>query len=279
MLDRNKTFLTASVTRLAVEWLDGNGFKPVETEVAVAERWIGDVVGVSTPTTTELVGLQLLRRAPRGPDFAQREKAGYDARVSAWQAKQAVWDAERAAMPRVLTIVIEVKTSVGDFRGDTKWNRPWPTNLCYVAMPEGLVAQELWPRGWGVILCSQDGTEIRRVIPGELRPVAAEQNMDVVLAVAVSRDNATRYGRIRELQQKTRAELAPQETIARISSAVRFVLLCAKGVPVEVAAFRAKIPNISAKLTPDLLAELERMRAQVGGGDNRAEAAGLIVSG
>lgn len=279
MLDRNKTLLTASVTRLAVDWLDGNGFRPVETEVGVAEQWIADVVGVSTPTTTELVNLRLLRRAPRAPDFAQREKPGYDERVVAWQAKQAVWDAERAAVPRVLTILIEVKTSVGDFRADTKWDRPWPTNLCYLAMPEGLVAQESWPRGWGVILCSQDGREIRRVIPGELRPIAAEQNMDVVLAVAVSRDNATRYGRIRELQQKARAELAPQETVARISSAVRFVLLCAKGLPVEDAAFRAGIKSIGTKLTPDILAELAKMRGQVVGDSNRAEAADLIASG
>lgn len=280
MLDRNKTPLTASVTRLAVDWLDSNGFKPVETEVNIGERWIADVVGVSTPTTTELVNLQLLRRSPRGPDFAQREKPGYEARVAAWQTKQAAWDAERNAFPRVLTVAIEVKTSVSDFRSDTKWDRPWPTNLCYLAMPEGLVAQEQWPSGWGVILCSEDGATIRRVIPSAVKLIPAGQNMDVVLAVAVSRDHATRYGRMRELQQKARAEQAPQETVARISKAVRFVLLVAKGLPTEDAAFRAGIRGIGSKLSPSLLAELERVRARGGiEAPDCTEAAQVIASG
>jgi hypothetical protein len=62
--DHNKTSMTKLVTAAAIRWLDEKGFKPVETEVAVADAWIADIAGSILPTNTELINLKLLKRRP-----------------------------------------------------------------------------------------------------------------------------------------------------------------------------------------------------------------------
>lgn len=244
MIDRNKTTLTHLVTQRAVFWLDRVGFKPVETEVGVAERWVADVAGVCTPTTTELIQLRFLKASPKFP----REKPGHDwqspptpeheARVAAWQVKQAAWEAARDALPKLLTVAVEVKTSVSDFKRDEKWERPWPTNLCYLAMPTGMIPQASWPKGWGVILTSADGRRLLRVFPGEWRESPPATQRDVVLAVAVRRDHATRFQRMREVQKKLRVGQIEGKSVTRMTDAIRFVMAVAGGMPVDDARLR-----------------------------------------
>jgi hypothetical protein len=41
MDDLNKSPLTKQVTKASLAWLTEKGFKPVQTEVQVASRWVG----------------------------------------------------------------------------------------------------------------------------------------------------------------------------------------------------------------------------------------------
>lgn len=256
MPDRNKTELTQNITRLAALWLDEKGFKPVETEVGVAQSWVADVAGVCVPTQTELIKLKLIPRAPSW-DYTTTD----DTLVALHRERYAAWEKRRAAVPPVLTAVIEVKTSVSDFRGDPKWTRAWSTNLCYVAMPEGMIVREMWPAGWGVILFSQDGGTIRKVFPSECRTVTSEDQLNVVLSLAIRRDNVTRYERLREMQKRICLADGERKTVSRVADAVRFVKYYLEGVPIEEA---LRYYGIRAKLPDYVVRELEQLRATLG---------------
>jgi hypothetical protein len=239
MSDRNKTELTQNITRQVALWLNGKGFKPVETEVGVAKAWVADVAGVCCPTQTELIGLRLIGRSPRW-------RSGGDQTLQ--QAALDAWRATMAAIPSPLTAAVEVKTSIGDFRGDRKWTAAeWPTNLCYVAMPANMIPREQWPDGWGVILFSKNGTTIRNVFPPRWRSMAAEQSLKVVLALAVRRDHATRYARVREFQKQVRITDGERKTVSRVADVVRLVRSVMNGKPVQEAlryhGIRASLPE------------------------------------
>lgn len=164
------------------------------------------------------------------------------------------------AIPSPLTATVEVKTSVSDFRGDRKWTATdWPTNLCFVAMPEGMIPQEKWPKGWGVILFSKEGTTVRRSIPSEIRTVSHEQQLNVVLSLAVARDHVTRHARLREFQKKIRIADGERKTVGRVCDAISLVTAVMKGEPVE-RALAAR--NIRAKLPQFLLDELRALRVE-----------------
>lgn len=239
-MDRNKTELTQNITRLAALWLDGKGFKPVETEISVAPQWVADVAGVCCPTQTEMINLKLIKPPPRSRDFR-------DPTYQLYGEKYAAWREQYEGMPRQLTALIEVKTSVGDYRGDSKWTRDWPTDLCYVAMPEGMIPPERWPKGWGVILFSKNGTTVRRTFPSELRPSNFEQRFHVVHNLAVSRDHKTRYERMRQFEKQVRIRQGEEKTLHRIRNVISFVRAITRGTPVERAArsygIRTRLPE------------------------------------
>lgn len=234
MNDRNKTELTQNITRNVALWLDGKGFKPVETEVGVERGWVADVAGVCLPTQTELIDLRLINRPPRWSD----------AKVPQYEE----WKTRFAALPSRLLALVEVKTSVGDYRGDRKWTAPWPVNLCYVAMPEGMIPANEWPAGWGVIQFSKNGEHIRKIVPpAAIATVGADQFASVVLALAIARDHVTRYARLRELSRQIRLAEGERKTVARVSNAIAFVRSVMKGKPIEEAAswhgIRTKLPG------------------------------------
>jgi hypothetical protein len=195
--DLNKTDLTKAVTQLALVYFDERGCKPIETEVTVAKGWIADLAGVLNPTVTELQLLKLLRRKPKG----------YDTHYTQWRI-------EAKNAQRLLTVIVEVKTSRSDFRGDRKWTAlAPPANLCYLAIPEGDgthdnpchfgLRLDEFPIGWGLLSCAPKRVRCLRV--PAIREVTAEQQLNVVLQIAVRRDNNTRYERLRELQRAIRA--------------------------------------------------------------------------
>lgn len=255
MADRNKTELTQNITRLAALWLDEHGFKPVETEVRVDKAWVADIAGVCFPTQTELIALKLLRR---GPSYNGDWK-NPDARIRHNELVRQ-WREEREKLPERLTALVEVKTSLGDYRGDPKWERPWPTNLCYVALPAGMVDSVTLPKDWGVMVFSQDGSSIRRVFSSGLRPMTTEQHLDVIVSVAVARDHVTRYDRLRQFQKEVRLNNVERESISRVQDAVIFVKRILDGKSVEEARSYCRL---KAKLPALISRELEELRVRV----------------
>ncbi len=243
MDDLNKSPLTCDVTSAVALWLDGMGFKPVETEVpmprpAVDEKWwIADLAGVIFPTQTELINLKMLARAPKyyldnrfigNPDGEWIPNPAFEE-----------WRKERDAKQRLMTCLVEVKTTRADFLGDRKWNLALPTDLAYLAVPRGLVVPSEWPVGWG-ILEFHDG-EIRQKrfpFPGQ---TTSEQQRDVILSIAIRRDHHTRYARHREFMREHR-EREKQEKVSshlrKVTSAVFDILEGKRGGVKECLEYR-----------------------------------------
>jgi hypothetical protein len=209
--DCNKTEITKDVTAAACLWMNEKGFKPVETEVAVCFGWVADVAGVLSPTQTELIDLRLLRRRPnwRTPEYEE-------------------WKNELAAKHILMTGLVEVKTSMSDFRSDKKWELPSPTNLSYLAIPHDLqIPAEKLPAGWGLLIYKNES--IRCTRPPDIRTVTTEQHLSVILEIAVRRDHQTRYEHLRRCQREAREYRNQGQSLTRVRDALRAALSVARG--------------------------------------------------
>jgi hypothetical protein len=212
--DQNKTELTKQITAATCFWLDERGIKPVETEVTIASGWIADIAGVSCPTETELQDLKLIRRKPKWKKPQEEKDA---------------WQFEASILNRMMTVVVEVKTSRSDFRGDHKWEWPAPADLCWIAAPAGLIAETEKPKDWGLLEYSDKrDCMISRVRP-PLRTTTAEQQRDLIHAVACRRDNQTRYEHINRLRKEYREDDKQRISLTRVQDAMRAALSIARG--------------------------------------------------
>jgi len=212
--DQNKTELTKQITAATGFWLDERGAKPVETEVTIAWGWIADIAGVVCPTQTELQDLKLIRRKPSWKKSEEEKQA---------------WEVEASVLNRLMTVVVEVKTSRSDFRGDKKWEWEPPADLCWLAVPAGLIAETERPKGWGILEYSEKrDCMISKVVP-PVRTTTAEQQRDLVYAVACRRDNHTRYEHINRLRKEYREEDKHRQSLTRVKDAMRAALSIARG--------------------------------------------------
>lgn len=212
--DRNKTDMTKAVTAATCFWLDERGCKPVETEVPIAMGWVADIAGVCSPTETELQDLKLIRRKPAWKKPAEDRDA---------------WHKEANALDRVMTAIVEVKTSRGDFLGDKKWKVAPIADLCWIASPAGLIGASEIPPAWGLLEYSEKrNCMISRRSPSP-SPITAEQQLNIVLSVAVRRDNQTRYEHLRRLQREERDRRNEGVSLARVKVAMRAALTIARG--------------------------------------------------
>ena len=191
-----------------MRWLDEHGFKPVETEVRMCAEWVADIAGIIIPTETETIGLKIMPRKPRWNETNGMEK---------YQA----WSEKFNALPAFNTALVEVKTSINDFRQDKKWTRPAPTNLRFLAIPRGLVKPEELPAGWWVLECTSKRIYTTRT--GDIMPVSAEQQRDVAFNIALRRDHHTRHARLRAAQKVLRFEQGERETVTRVNKIVSMV--------------------------------------------------------
>jgi hypothetical protein len=263
VIDRNKTALTHNITRLAAVWMDGHGFKPVETEVTIGRNWVADIAGVIQPTQTELINLKLIKRPPRYPAYGSRDEVA----VGAYKRAHELWMADYRLIPQPITAAIEVKTSRADFMRDLKWHRKWRTNLCLLAVPDGIVRDDEWPGGWGRLVYDRTGTRLLRYTPGRLDSVPAVQQLAVVLAVAVRRDHHTRHERLREFNRQLRVDEIDGKTIARLNKAVSFLLEIANGKSIEDAKMWA---GIRVELPPYLMERLREFQTKLDGRKDNA---------
>lgn len=203
--DRNKTALTKSVTAAALSYLDERGCKPIETEVPICTGWVADLAGVLSPTQTELVLLKLIKRRPQYNQPGYRE-----------------WYEMAQATQKLMTVIVEVKTSRSDFAGDRKWTMDCPSNLAYLAIPNDLVVgPEEFPNGWGVLSYSAASSSVRCIRIPKCHEITVDQQLGVVLQVAIRRDNNTRYARLRELQREIRQDRNADVSRTRLLTAMR----------------------------------------------------------
>lgn len=168
ILDRNKTELTHAVTKATVAWLEDRGCKPLESEVPIQAGWIADLGGVLAPTLTELRKLKFITSRPH------------------WKNSNCeAWYQHAYSLQRVMTCLVEVKTSRSDFVGDKKWKLPIPTDVAYLAVPHGLVSPAEWPEDWGILEYIESSDHMRCVRVPALLSAAVEMQRDVILSIAV----------------------------------------------------------------------------------------------
>lgn len=231
--DRNKTPLTREVTRRVVRWLDDKGFKPVETEVPVAQGWTADISGVIRPTPSEAVRLKLIPPRPRYIEppgsYEDQEWRNLNQKLyGIWDEQEyRPWKAEYNSLPSPLTALVEVKTSVSDFRKDRKWRLDPPTNLRFLAIPEAMIKPDELPQGWWVLCYGKRGLKL--VQAGITASVSSEQKLETILSIAERRDNRTRHAAERSAHKMNRLDQAERENMVRINKAVSFVLQVRKG--------------------------------------------------
>ncbi len=199
-LDRNKTNLTHKITALVCSYLDILGCKPIETEVPLSDGTIADIASFTYPTMTELKKSKLLKRIIGDEVFGDSKKATlFDYRYGG-----------------ILTVAIEVKTSLPDFKKDLgrkydpKKGTHIPAHLCYLAMPKSLIEKiegiEFW-RSWGLITCSNKGEKILKVeSPWYINPLHPYEIIDLIAQVAIRRDHRTRYRAMRDWLKSFRAD-------------------------------------------------------------------------
>lgn len=211
--DHNKTEITKELTAAVCRWLDERGAKPVETEVAVDTGWVADIATVLNPTETELQDLKLVRRKPGWAKREQRE----------------AWEVEAKPFNRLMSVLIEVKTSRSDFLSDPKWLRAWPTDLCWLAVPVDLIGKSEWPSQWGILEYSTASTRLFHRRCPMLNLTTTDQRLSVVYEIACRRDSHTRYEHLRRIQREQRQDQNEHKSLTRVHDALRFAKSVVEG--------------------------------------------------
>ena len=189
MIDKNKTATTHHITAAAAAYLHMRGCKPIETEVGVIKYGIADIASFIYPTSTE-VGKLKIRRL--------------------WQ---------DALYGELLTVVVEVKASRSDFQRDTKRKfNIFPSHLCYLAYPKGLLSPDEIPEGWFGLEAAKDEQSIWRTHwqKGAIHNPDAGTVLWTVAAIAIRRDHRTRYSAMRDYIRAVRAKQSDSKRCQRI---------------------------------------------------------------
>lgn len=185
--------------------------------------WIADLAGICQPTRTEAQALKIIPRKPKW---------------KSWTTDDPMWEEEKrrtdewhklyGSLPRVLTAIVEVKTTRADFKGDKKWLLPSPADLRYLAIPPGLIRPEEYPPGWGILEATE--RQVRRLaqLP-TLTPTDQEKRFSVVYNIAMRQHNRITYAHSREANRTSRSHDNEYHNRIRISHAVSAALHIARG--------------------------------------------------
>ena len=220
-LDRNKTDATHAVTACAAAYFDRMGCKPIETEVATSQGWIADLATFIYPSPSKYEQMKLT-------DFALPVDKYGIVRASARGIERVRVQELEFFFGQPLTIVVEVKTSRGDFLSSVRDGRfeRHPAHLCYLATGPGVTTEEEVRSscmGWWWIQVASTYGQIRKVhqptvtrdIRGFARHVMGLQVIhpqhpgdvtDLIARIAIRRDHRTRYGGMRAWLKHFRAQ-------------------------------------------------------------------------
>jgi len=262
-IDRNKTGLTHRVTAVAAACLEGIGCKPVETEVGVRKGWIADVASYWYPTWTEMKKLHLHKRVRETleiDDEIERDLIGPEPKYLI-----------RCYGPGPFTVLVEVKTTAADFRGDgRKWAaRPYPAHICFLAYPTGVMQPNDIPAGWFAIETSKEGRAVRKIhrSRGRLHPQHPGVVLDFVATVGIRRDHRTRYAAMRDWLKTYHAEEAEKRRRYSATRLLERVVLWLQGDGWKAERPLAEVlSDVGIQKVPHYLKEsiayLERIRDQ-----------------
>ncbi len=244
MPDANKTKATRELTKSVSSWLNEKGFKPIETEASVSRGWVADLASVICPTRTEAQNLKLINRKPKWGAGSSRCR------------RAVAWEKTYHALPDTITAIVEIKTTVADFRQDQrKFKRPPPAHLMYLAVPGGMLdASAIENNAWGLLYVSAE--HCRCVHQPRLRTeISPEQVLRVVYEIGIRRDHFTRYARFREFDDQARQTDNDRINRTRVADAVRMVQSIVAGERTVLEAIAYYLPQ-RTKLAGRLIDEL-----------------------
>lgn len=223
MAARNKTEVTLRVTEQAAAWLQSLGAKAIETEVPVGPKWIADLAAFWVPTPTEAQRTKLIAKRP--PYYLPGGLETSPELNRKWEE----WRQSYADLPFPVTIVHEVKTSVQDFKRDTKWARPPVADMRVLSLTKDVLEAASLPDGWWVLLHGSDG-RLHRVLQRAPMPgITDTQRLLVVANIAERRHNRTANAFFADLQKKRRIEDQRYLVESRVSKCLSTVLKILRG--------------------------------------------------
>ena len=212
MKDLNKTELTHAVTEAACQWLLKIGAKPVHKEVPVARRWIADIAGLWVPTRTEAQAQKLIPRSPPwAPPVCDIRRAQYKAELRERERRY-----HEVETP--ISILHEVKTSVSDFRGDSKWRRLPPSDVAIVSLTQAMLPKVELPERWWVILHDSSTGAVKKVLKRvPLRVSDVSDKLSFVLALSERGWNIHHYAEAKQEERRWKDEERQRHSLLRIS--------------------------------------------------------------
>jgi hypothetical protein len=235
MSDANKLPLTKKINEGASLYLKERGFKPIETEVFIQKGWVADIAGVCVPTRTEAIKMKLLKSKPQSKyDKIILENGRCQYKLNKERSeKRDLWEAQYQKIESPLTAIIEVKISRGDWKKDKKWSLNPPANINYLAIPNGLLKKEEFPKGWWVLECNDDGKVRKCSQIGNVFNISEENKMWLIYNIAHRRANRTDYQYWRELNKQIRDNQNKRENLRRMSKVIKAILDIVEGKTIE----------------------------------------------
>lgn len=201
MLDRNKTARTHRITADAIAYMDGHGFKPIETEVPVAQGWVADIASFACLSNTEKTNMGLIDKKvwPSGRKGIDQEAGMYfDFKYGPY-----------------VTMIIEVKISVKDFKKDLgyKFNgKVFPAQICAIAFPDGMLELKDIPDGWIGLPIDEDRRRVTKPLYGRkswpehyTHSQHPGDMVSFIANVAIRRDHRSRHESTRDWMKMQRA--------------------------------------------------------------------------
>lgn len=199
--DRNKTDLTHDLTEASARWLASIGAKCQETEVPAGPKWISDLAAFWSPTPTEATLEKLIPRAKRYPYGESAEV------IDEWKQHHEHRRHAYSALPKFITIIVEVKSTRDDFHRDRrvvdgKFYRRM-ADIQAIASPKGLLKPSEIPAGWWYVEHDMGG-EVANVHRGSLVITTIEDRLELIASIAERRHNRTANAHWSALQKRQR---------------------------------------------------------------------------
>lgn len=227
--DLNKSEITLAVTEAAAQWLAGIGAKAIETEVLVAQGWIADLAAFWVPTPTEAMKSKLLPKQPRWDFVFNEDKSIKEFKNDTYQKQMKAWKESFAAIPGLITIAHEVKTSRSDFRKDRKWDRDPVADIQVLSYVSGIIDDDEVPKGWWGLKHSRTGTLLKVTKRALLRGIDNEQRLFLVAWLADRMHNRHANKFFNDLNKRHRTDQRKRITSGRLSSCMTAILGIARG--------------------------------------------------
>lgn len=222
---------------------------------------MADIAAILDPTITELVALKLIKRRPKWDD---------EDRYREW------WNVAKK-LQRFMTVLVEVKTSLEDFRRDKKWSLPLPVSIAYLAMPKDLdIPQEKVPAAWGILEYRTVSNCVRLARSPVLQEVTIEEQRGVIFQIALRRDHHTRYERMREFRRDLAITRNAEVSRTRMIHGMQAMSSIVRG---QHGSVEGALEWHGIKHFPDyFLVELRKLWGQVPAGEQRRPDPGITDS-